>query len=103
MAIAGTGGEISYWGTPSGGEIDFSRRRSKRALGIEAKAPSRSRGEDAALLREFLNRKRIAAAYLVYDGRDVSKDRGVMVLPVAPPACLAAHSRTIILWDDART
>jgi hypothetical protein len=47
MAIAGTGGEISYWGTPSGGEVDFIWRRGKRAVGIEVKAANRYRREDA--------------------------------------------------------
>jgi predicted AAA+ superfamily ATPase len=83
MAIAGTGGEITYWGTPSGGEIDFIWRRGKRAVGIEVKASNRYRSEDAATLREFLQRKLLGSAYVVYDGRDVLQDGGITVLPVA--------------------
>lgn len=83
MAIAGVGGEISYWRTPSGGEIDFIWRRGKRAVGIEVKASNRYRSNEAATLREFLERKLLGAAYLVYDGRDVLNDTGVVVLPVA--------------------
>lgn len=82
MAIAGTGGEISYWGTPSGGEIDFIWRRGKRAVGIEVKASNRYRREEAATLREFLERKLLGSAYVVYEGRDILKDAGVVVLPV---------------------
>jgi len=82
MAMAGTGGELSYWATPSGGEIDFIWRRGARAIGVEVKASHRYRPEEAAALREFLARRRIAAAYLVYDGREILNDRGIVVLPV---------------------
>lgn len=83
MAIAGTGGEIAYWGTPSGGEIDFIWRRAKRAVGIEVKASNRYRSEETATLREFLQRELLGSAYVVYDGRDVLQDGGITVLPVA--------------------
>lgn len=83
MAIAGTGGEIAYWRTPSGGEIDFIWRRGKRAVGIEVKASSRYRSEDAATLREFVERKLLGAAYMVYDGPDALLDAGIPILPVA--------------------
>ena len=83
MAIAGTGGEINYWGTPSGGEIDFIWRRGKRAVGIEVRASNRYRSEETATLREFLERKLLSSAYAVYDGREVLKDAGVTILPVA--------------------
>jgi predicted AAA+ superfamily ATPase len=82
MAILGTGGEINYWATPSGGEIDFIWRRGKRAVGVEVKAANRYRREEAATLREFLARKHIASAYLVYDGKEILKDGGVVILPV---------------------
>jgi predicted AAA+ superfamily ATPase len=82
MAIAGTGGEISYWRTPSGGEIDFIWRRGKRAVGIEVKASNRYRSDEAAALREFLDRKLLGSAFVVYDGREVLNDKGVVVLPV---------------------
>jgi predicted AAA+ superfamily ATPase len=83
MAIAGTGGEVAYWGTPSGGEIDFIWRRGKRAVGIEVKASNRYRSEEVATLRDFLMRRFLGSAYVVYDGRDVLQDGGITVLPVA--------------------
>ena len=83
MAIAGTGGSISYWGTPSGGEIDFIWRRGKRAVGVEVKASTRYRSEESSTLREFLERKLLSSAYVVYDGQEVLLDGGVSVLPVA--------------------
>jgi len=51
-------------------------------VGIEVKAANRYRSEEAATLREFLQRKLLASAYVVYDGRDVLQDGGVTVLPV---------------------
>ena len=82
MAIAGTGGEIGYWRTPSGGEIDFIWRCGKRAVGIEVKASNRYRREEATTLGEFLERKIVSSAFVVYDGEDVLKDGGITVLPV---------------------
>lgn len=82
MAIAGTGGELSYWGTPSGGEIDFIWRRGKRAVGIEVKASRRYRRDYAIALHDFLERKLIAAAYLVYDGAEELRDGNIRVLPL---------------------
>lgn len=49
---------------------------------IEVKAANRYRSEEAAVLREFLQRKLLDSAYVVYDGRDVLHDGGVTVLPV---------------------
>jgi hypothetical protein len=51
-------------------------------VGVEVRASSRYRSDEAATLREFLQRKLVGSAYVVYDGRDVLKDRGVAVLPV---------------------
>jgi hypothetical protein len=36
----------------------------------------------AATLREFLARKHLASAYLVYDGKEILKDGGAVILPV---------------------
>jgi predicted AAA+ superfamily ATPase len=82
IAIHGTFVEISYLGTPSGGEIDFIWRRGKRAVGIEVKAASRYRREFTAALRDFLDRQLIASAYLVYDGAEVLRDEKVSIFPV---------------------
>ncbi len=95
MAIAGTGGEINYWRTPSGGEIDFIWRRGKRAVGIEVKASNRYRSEDAATLREFVERKLLSSAFVVYDGKDILKDRGVTILPVVEFMRRLAHNDVI--------
>lgn len=82
MAIAGTGGEINYWGTPSGGEIDFIWRRGKRAVGVEVKASNRYRSDESKALKAFLEQKLLGSAYVVYEGSDVLKDGAVTVLPV---------------------
>lgn len=82
VAIHGTGGEINYWGTPSGGEIDFIWRRGKRAVGIEVKASRRYRRDFTVGLRDFLDRRLISSAYLVYDGSEVLRDENVSILPL---------------------
>lgn len=43
---------------------------------------NRYRREEAATLREFLERKDLSSAKFVYDGRELLKDGGVAVLPV---------------------
>ncbi len=95
MAILGTGGEINYWATPSGGEIDFIWRRGKRAIGIEVKASNRYRREESAILREFLERKLISSAYLVYDGKEILRDGALVVLPVREFMRQLAHGEVI--------
>jgi len=95
LAMTNAGGEISYWGTAGKGEIDFIWRRGKRTVAIEVKASPRYRGTDAALLREFLERKIIDAAFVVYDGREVLHDSGVDILPVVEFLRRLAHGRVI--------
>jgi predicted AAA+ superfamily ATPase len=95
MAIAGTGGEINYWGTPSGGEIDYIWRRGKRAVGIEVKASNRYRSDESKALKAFLERKLLGSAYVVYDGPDVLKDGAVTVLPVMELMRLLARGDVI--------
>ncbi len=84
MAILGTGGEI-----------DFIWRRGKRAIGIEVKASNRYRREESAILREFLERKLISSAYLVYDGKEILRDGALVVLPVREFMRQLAHGEVI--------
>jgi hypothetical protein len=58
------------------------RDRGKRAVGIEVKASNCYRPEEAATLRKFLDRKRLGPVYVVYEGENALKDRGVHILPV---------------------
>ena len=40
ISIQNVGGDLRYWRTPAGSEVDFIWTRAKRAVGIEVKASS---------------------------------------------------------------
>jgi predicted AAA+ superfamily ATPase len=79
---SGCGGELSYWRTPSGSEVDFVWSRGGRSVGIEVKAAERWRREDGAALRELLAAGRLRRAFGVYRGRTALRDGEVSVLPI---------------------
>jgi predicted AAA+ superfamily ATPase len=91
MSVHNAGGDLSYWRTPAGLEVDFIWRRGRRAVGVEVKASARWRREDAAVLRQLLAEKVLTAGYLVYGGNEVLRDHGVEVLPFAVFARRAAR------------
>ena len=82
MAIHNAGGDLSYWRTPSGSEVDFVWRRGRRSVGVEVKASSRWRREDAGMLQQLINEKVLTAGYLVYGGSEVLKAGRVTILPM---------------------
>jgi predicted AAA+ superfamily ATPase len=82
IAHHGAGGDLSYWRTPSGSEVDFIWRRGRRAVGIEVKASGRWRREDSASVRFLLEEGVLTDGYLVYTGREILQDGPVTVLPV---------------------
>ncbi len=78
----GTGGELSYWRTPHGSEVDFVWTRGARSVGIEVKAATKWRREDGAALVELAETKRIQRAFGVYRGEQALKIGKLLVLPV---------------------
>ena len=79
---SGSGGELSYWGTPSRSEVDFVWTRGRRAVGIEVKAVDRWRSGEARALEELLAAGTLTRAYGVYEGTTRIRAGGVEVLPV---------------------
>lgn len=80
---AGCGGELSYWRTASGTEVDFVWSRGGRHVAIEAKASDRWRGEAGRGLSELaasLPKTRTLAVYL---GPRALKAGDLEVLPLA--------------------
>jgi predicted AAA+ superfamily ATPase len=80
---AGTGGDILYWRTPSGSEMDFVWRRGSRAVGVEVKASTRWRKGDGDVLNERIEDGTIGSGWGVYLGDAPLRDRKVKVLPYA--------------------
>jgi len=79
---SGKGGELAYWRTPSGSEVDFIWTRGARSVGIEVKAATKWRREDGAALADLAESGRVRRAFGVYHGDRALKIGSVLVLPV---------------------
>jgi len=82
IAYGGTGGELYYWRTPSGSEVDFVWTRGERAVGIEVKASTTWRRESGAALKSLIEQEVISAGFGVYGGSVELRDGPIRVLPV---------------------
>jgi predicted AAA+ superfamily ATPase len=82
MAQQSLGGDLSFWRTPSGSEVDFVWTRASRAVGIEVKYSSTWRREHGAALKELVATKVIGKGFGVYSGKDELKDGPIRVLPL---------------------
>lgn len=83
LEYAAIGGELSYWRTPSGTEVDFIWTRGRSAIGIESKATQRWRSSDARALHELIAAGVIDAGYAVYLGDRELADGPIRVLPAS--------------------
>jgi predicted AAA+ superfamily ATPase len=71
----GAGGQLAYWRTPSGSEVDFVWSRGERSVGIEVKASVRWRSGDSRALHEMLTKRTVRRGYGVYLGKQCSTGR----------------------------
>jgi predicted AAA+ superfamily ATPase len=82
MARLDTGGQISYWRTPSGSEVDFVWTRAGHAVGFEVKAATRWKKEYGVSLKSLIAGGNLVAGYGVYAGAAELKDGPIRVLPL---------------------
>ena len=82
IAVQNLGGELHYWRTPSGSEVDFIWTRGSRAVGIEVKATPRWRPADGAALRGLVDAGALRAGFGVYTGTAELKDGPLRVMPL---------------------
>ena len=82
IAVQNLGGELHYWRTPSGSEVDFIWTRGSRAVGIEVKATARWRPADGAALRGLVDAGALRAGFGVYTGTAELKDGPLRVMPL---------------------
>lgn len=82
MAIHNAGGQLHYWRTPSGSEVDFVWTRGRRAVGVEVKAASSWRPEFGAPLKALMAQNIVQAGHGVYTGDVELKDGPLRVWPV---------------------
>ena len=76
------GGELSYYRTGAGVEVDFIWQGPTAQVGIEVKASPRWRPEHGAALKELVARGAIQRAVAVYEGASAQQDGPIRVLPV---------------------
>ncbi len=81
--LHGLGGDLSYWRTPSGTEVDFVWTRARRGVAIEVKSAERWRTEDARGLETLLGDGLVQRAYAVYLGDRAQRHGAIDVLPLA--------------------
>ena len=82
IAYENLGGELRYWRTPSGSEVDFIWTRAKRAVGIEVKAATQWRREFGGPLKSLIEDGVVQSGFGVYTGTAELKDGSLQVLPL---------------------
>jgi predicted AAA+ superfamily ATPase len=82
IAFQNIGGQLNYWRTPSGSEVDFVWTRGQRAVGIEVKAAANWRPEFSVPLKSLASEGIVQAAFGVYAGTVELKDGPLRVLPL---------------------
>jgi predicted AAA+ superfamily ATPase len=82
MAYESLGGELQYWRTPSGAEVDFVWTRARRAVGIEVKASREWRREFGGPLKSLIADGIVQSGFGVYTGTVELKDGPIRVLPI---------------------
>lgn len=82
IAYSGCGGELSYYRTPSGTEVDFVWMRGRHRIGIEVKAGVRWRTEFSQALDDLRGSGTLTSCFGVYLGETEQQDRSVHVLPL---------------------
>jgi len=82
IAYSGCGGELSYYRTASGSEVDFVWTRGRHAVGIEVKASARWRPEYGRPLADLHRAGAATGCYGVYLGDRLLQDGPIRVLPL---------------------
>jgi uncharacterized protein len=82
MNLSGCGGNLAYWRTPSGSEVDFIWSRARRSLGIEVKSSDRWRPDFGGSLKEMVASGVVERGFGVYLGDAPLMDGPVRVLPL---------------------
>jgi predicted AAA+ superfamily ATPase len=82
MASQDTGGQLRYWRTPSGSEVDFVWTRGAHAMGVEVKAATTWRTEYGASLKALIVQGTLQAGYGTYLGTTELKDGPLRIFPL---------------------
>ena len=96
IAYSGCGGELSYYRTASGSEVDFVWTRGRHAIGIEVKASARWRSEYGRPLADLHRAGVATGCYGIYLGDRPLQDGPIRILPLHAFLRELARGRVLI-------
>ena len=82
IALQSLGGDLRYWRTPAGSEVDFIWTRAKRSVGIEVKSSPTWRHDFGGPLKSLIAARIVGKGFGVYTGAAELKDGPLRVLPL---------------------
>lgn len=82
MAYQRNGGQLHYWRTPSGSEVDFIWTRGRHSIGIEVKSTTTWRPEYGSAIKELMANGILTSGFGVYTGSVERKDGPLRIWPV---------------------
>jgi len=82
MMYLGLGGEIAFWRTPAGVEIDFIWTRGDTSIAIKVKSATTWHRKYSSVLHRALTEKMVTRAYGVYLGDKAMSDGEVRIFPL---------------------
>ena len=80
-SVLGLGGEMAYWRTESGNEVDLVWHRGSKRIGMEMKYSTQWKPQYNSGLNTLLQEKKIQSAYGIYLGKTVQKFDSIWVFP----------------------
>jgi predicted AAA+ superfamily ATPase len=95
LTRSAVGGDLAYWRTPWGSEVDFVWRRGSTTVGIEVKAARRWRTGDGAVLARLVAEGYLRRGVGVYLGTEILRADKVDVLPLGVFLERLAHGKVI--------
>jgi len=82
ISYSGCGGELAYYRTPSGTEVDFVWTRGKHRIGIEVKASALWKPEYGRALHDLWDQKTLTECHAIYLGDTPQQDGQINVRPL---------------------
>ncbi len=81
VAYQDCGGELCYWRSSGGREVDFVWRRAEKGVAVEVKAAARWQRSYGRAMQELASAGCVQRCFGVYRGTQTLKDGAVLVLP----------------------
>lgn len=81
MSYQDCGGELCYWRSSGGAEVDFIWRRGEKSVAVEVKAAARWQRGYGRAMNDLASAGHVQRCFGVYRGRQALKDGAALVLP----------------------